>query len=98
MSEFKGTPGPWRFVFETGYTNVYADNGKKLICEGVVPTPGVGDLDANARLIESAPDLLAALQTMTQMWQSYIPPDSYDGHAAEAYRRASAAIEKATGK
>lgn len=44
----------------------------------------------------ATPGLLAALQTMRDMWHAYIVPDNYDGHAAAAYRAANEAIEKAT--
>jgi hypothetical protein len=57
-----------------------------------------GRLVARAWLAErdSHAVTLAALKAMSAMWEAYIPPDNYDGHAAQAQRDAVAAILKAT--
>ena len=60
------TPGPWVVhsragQHEDGFAPIYAD-GKQVACaESTVPDAQV---DANARLISAAPDLLAALQEL----------------------------------
>lgn len=86
MSKPKHAPGPWRYVFEADGTAVYSAD-KKLVCVGVMPTIGVGDVDANARLIEAAPDLLAACQFVL---------DNAGGPPADMLSRIRAAVKKAT--
>lgn len=72
MSEFKGTPGPWR-VDETvalGAYGVWTDVADRLeenpiqVCRFNVrdTIPTQEERGANARLIAAAPDLLAACQ------------------------------------
>ena len=57
-----------------------------------------GEADANARLIASAPTMLAALTAAESVMRSHIMPEHFDGHAAKALEQVRAAIAKATGK
>jgi hypothetical protein len=52
---------------------------------------------ANARLISAAPDLLAALQYVTDILSSSVAPDDYEPFR-KCVSQARAAISKATGE
>ena len=90
------TPGPWARIIADGYTvrhpQIYSDKGP------VANATWLGDgrideLNANARLIAAAPDLLAALRGLR---------DAFIGTSvevqADAMRAARAAINKAVGQ
>ena len=101
MAKTTHTPGPWRI---TG-PNIRADTelGTGALIATVehhwhtrqpyakFETSGT-ELDANARLIASAPDLLQALREMMREFEP-----STGGAAVDAIVLARAAIEKATG-
>lgn len=74
------TPGPWRYNSESG-----------AIETDTVMVAALGSVneEANARLIEQAPELLGALRAL-------IEDPSDDNHVA--WRRARAAIAKAEGR
>lgn len=91
MSEH--TPKPWRISDHGDGTSLIYGTGGVDIAD----TRSSANQKANARLIAAAPDLLAALKTMSAMWHAYVGPDNYDGHAAKAFSDAVAAIQKATG-
>jgi len=97
------TPGPW--TADTGDhegTDVltgYHDN-----CYGVMATihnqpgedmPGTVEV-ANARLIAAAPELLAALELMVDMFERHINGQEGPDDAADRWDAARAAIDKAT--
>lgn len=68
MNTFKGSKGPW-CVADTGSTYAYIDddfglNGGRDYFLAEVTHGDPEELKANATLIASAPDLLAALQHM----------------------------------
>ena len=82
MGEFVGTPGPWR--------HCDASDGSEYV-------PAIDRRMANARLIESAPDLLAALAEVLGCWQQEANEgDGIAEHNLPAAHRAVAAIRKAT--
>lgn len=58
--------------------------------------PGVGDPEANARLIAAAPDLLAALKRLVEVNETEAGDDVRQW--AAAMQAAHEAIEKATGE
>lgn len=60
MAEFKGTKGKWEVVVqnETG-SLITGMNGNETIC---TVWGNVDEFEANAQLIEAAPDLLEAIQ------------------------------------
>lgn len=63
MSDFKGTPGPWRYSDTWG--DVKAGSGR-LIAELIVN----GDQDANGNLVAAAPELLEACLRMRNQLQA----------------------------
>lgn len=92
----KHTPGPWNRIIADGYTvrhpQIYSDTGP------VANATWLGDgrldeLNANARLIAAAPELLEALRGLR---------DAFLGTSvevqADAMRAARAAIAKAGGE
>jgi hypothetical protein len=97
------TPGPWSFSDNTNmasgkthYTVYSNDDGysRLVICD----TPYVKNFkhhEANARLIAAAPELLEALEDVTDQMESIMRVSgfSYDGGPLNAAR---AAIRKAT--
>jgi hypothetical protein len=98
MADSKHTPGPWH-VGKTAPCIVYDDNGW-----GVANTVNhdryVYAMQANARLIAAAPDMLAALQAILQGVKH---DDTGDGYAeivlsTDDARTARAAVAKATGE
>ena len=104
MSKF--TPGPWKVGRHLGSRQEVrlihydaADKGQGIpIIEGAVT-------ESNARLIASAPDLLAALQSVWLWMENQADAQSKGGHATfdlmklrEQRDIASAAIAKATGE
>ena len=94
--ETKHTPGPWETPGEDGGERVicYQDStGKRRTLAHVYDGEEFGSMEANARLIAAAPELLAALQRSLNWLSSY----SGDG-ALGAYEQARAAIAKASGR
>lgn len=87
--EHKHTPGPW---FENGVTVM---TGQTSLAHVLNPYKGVvrarDRVEANARLMAAAPELLEALQDMLVL-QAGISADPQD-----TLQRARAAIEKAIG-
>ena len=93
MMSTKHTPGPWRVSY-TNFSEVQADNGALIAkCDKL---NGLVNLQANARLIAAAPELLQELKNIanakTAEWDD---PTDFE---AWAKSRARAAIAKATGK
>jgi len=96
----KYTPGPWAFIVPDGvsvrHPQVYSDTGP--ICNATWLGDGrLKELEANARLIAAAPDLLEALIAMVEIAEltiGWLPtPPSADGPLIKA----RAVITKATG-
>lgn len=86
------TPGPWRVGGSTGLHNQTAIN------PAIGCAYGAGDeAAANARLIASAPELLAALQAAVEMYGKPGGPWNVPGSAGSWIALARAAIAKATG-
>jgi hypothetical protein len=87
------TPGPWK-IAATGHVVTAADYSR--ICR-VEQLPGMDsrEIDANARLIAAAPELLDALQNIVNSLTLAGPPEL----ACQQYQldTARAAIAKATG-
>ncbi len=101
----KHTPGPWTIVgadrFATGIWGPKA--------EDVVPATSAPMLQANARLIAAAPDLLEALKVLHAAGNTVSPLSGDYGNASvkavriagkfmAAMEKAEAAIAKAEGK
>jgi hypothetical protein len=95
----KHTPGPWKRGIVSDSCSTGGDiayiwpesNGHTLArVQG-------GNVTANSLLISAAPDLLAALQYVTDILSSSIAPDDYEPFRA-CISQARAAISKATGE
>ena len=96
--EAKHTPGPWKFGKEltarSGEWLVSFDAGSKGRGIAIAETrTGPGSEEANARLIASAPDLLAALDMARSL---LVDIEGYSVNGASV-RVIDAAIAKATG-
>jgi|688.fasta_scaffold591235_3 hypothetical protein len=89
------TPGPWFVGTKPGVWAgpvVKADGGNKGVAFVVGP-PAVDE--ANARLIASAPELLAALKRLLPLWEEAI---GYEADYMDMANFARAAIETAEGR
>lgn len=94
MTEFKGTPGPWR----TTPNGVVTSDSCQIAPVGETSRPAdmVGNFerwDADARLIAAAPELLEALELML----SHLG-EPHCGIWRDVQGRARAAIAKALGE
>lgn len=101
MSEFKGTPGPWKFeVTSTGrYEAVYYDESFHRYFS--VVGFGVDEAPENARLISAAPDLIEALLAIrdlkngTEMTYEDAYDSMFKSGGRDAWHTVDAAIAKA---
>lgn len=106
MTEAKHTPGPWHLE-EMGYnsSSYYirgsSESGDRLtIGKGAVahiPRSTVNPMEANARLIAAAPELLEALKAMIDAERVY-ESGVRSSEELAALEKAHAAITKATGR
>jgi hypothetical protein len=106
MADAKHTPGPWRYVDESDMTPeepfwIGAEHptcgfvSHACVRSGSTESDELGDLEANARLIAAAPELLEALKNLLcgctdGDGERWIPPRG-------CLDDAKAAIAKATG-
>ena len=91
----KHTPGPWAFCNDT----LCAAHGNYMHLGKWVESPGLGKAaEPNKRLIESAPELLAALQAIIEEAGPQYGNDDGPGCVNRMARIARAAIRKATGE
>lgn len=90
MKERKHTPGPW----EAFGGHVLEHSRRIRICQ-CDELPGQSDmeLNANAALIAAAPELLAALESLSEFADNHTPLHS----GALVWTEARSAIAKATG-
>lgn len=93
------TPGPWNCNHSSasGYDIVCSENSPTDVCVISRRDKTTGEIDANARLIAAAPELLAALETAYMALIGYLPAHRNDVTDA-AIGAARAAIAKATGE
>jgi len=64
MEKQKHTPGQWEVTHFDGRTQVFA--GRRMVVEGLYDEdnePTLEEVEANARLIAAAPELLEAIKT-----------------------------------
>lgn len=93
--EVKHTPGPWGI--QPGSSNPLIGSAEFTVAEVLDDCfPDTEQQKANAQLIAAAPDLLALCKKAEHL-MAYIPAENFDGHAADFFRRLSAAIKKAEG-
>ena len=95
------TPGPWEILTTNRKTYVVTNALSKPFVGQVIAGPTTcPDWESNARLIASAPDLLAALEAVTkdyvELVQSDYPP-SWDVEKNSEVIAARKAIAKAKG-
>lgn len=92
------TPGPWNCnrSSASGYDIVCSENSPTDVCVISRRDKTTGEIDANARLIAAAPELLAALETAYMALIGYLPAHRNDVTDA-AIGAARAAITKAKG-
>ena len=83
MSEFKGTKGKWEIEFDTASLQKHIKCGNKYIAE---VSFGNVENNSNAKLIESAPEMLGFLYSI----------ESSENTPAEYRRQAKQLIKKAT--
>ena len=83
MSEF--TPGPW--VVKGRFPHQYIMAGH--VC--IIQSFGGGSVEADARLLASAPELLEALEAIAATWD-------FTGFHGPLIKNAKAAIAKARGQ
>ena len=92
------TPGPW-FATKVSDYNKIACIGRAWNISTILPLADFGDVDADARLITAAPDLLAALQALVAELDGPGKPYSSDSYAPPHFiETARAAIAKATNR
>jgi hypothetical protein len=109
MQENTHTPGPWkrgRALANTGVTPIRAVNGGVVVAhishpkwgyEDCPQTPGAAE--ANASLIASAPDLLAALDGIMKWWmETPAFQEGTDEMPADLFDAARFAIAEAKGE
>lgn len=98
----KHTPGPWLIVDRTVYA--LTDDGKRNRFYAAVQDPftSFDELEANARLISAAPELLEALEGVMRMikWakENDDSPKSALSHFISSEPVFAVAIAKATGE
>jgi len=99
----KHTPAPWHVGIGNGEGSIFSDSGRTRLEDGGTTLYPIcsynrgwnADEDAaNARLIASAPDLLAALRECLTLLND---PDAEGSDALRVERQIIAAIAKATG-
>lgn len=96
----KHTPGPWRAACRRGYAGVFGGDANNGIAVADCRTVDV-DLPtatANAQLIAAAPDLLASLREMVDIFERRVNDEPGPDDAAERWDRARDAIKKAIGE
>jgi hypothetical protein len=107
----KHTPGPWFAdsggkIWRRDPSELYQNGGGVAGDEPLAWTyEGWSDeglqgypVEANARLIAAAPDLLEALEFMLSVFNETYPDVADDEEDREAWAKARAAIRKATGE
>lgn len=98
MSETKHTPGPWEVrIDDASMPRVAAGLFVIAIVYGTTPSRKgrAKDLDANARLIAAAPDLLDALQILTNEAQGFMSQALAETHGVTNMRVLSLRIDEA---
>jgi len=95
MSAGKHTPGPWKVRENGGLMKAVEANKDWLVYACGRDYMGREELEANARLIAAAPELLEALQEILSTMRK--PPSGSGGFHEFDIKAAERAIAKATG-
>lgn len=96
MKEFKGTKGEWFAARDANGLGIFTEREK--ICTLFEHRHSGEEVDANASLIVAAPELLKALLSITEYWNT--PQESnlsLNYHIEHSLRLAKKAINKALG-
>lgn len=102
MSEVKHTPGPWKAYpvsYDASAYYIFAKNTKDGRSPTVahIPRSTIQPMEANARLIAAAPELLEALQDLNrELVLSDVDLGYMESHFRPWLNKAYAAIAKAT--
>lgn len=93
----KHTPGPWG---QDKWGSLQTEGGQDVLLRGITTISAgsherIAEAEANTRLISAAPELLEALQDLDALRGPFPPSDEA---VEDAWRKASAAIAKATGQ
>ena len=101
MSEAKHTPGPWVIERPINHVGMVEIDGPSLTCRGFtiatdVDAQRAACIEADARLIAAAPDLLEALEWALDAWDTHNRTGDPMQGDWESY--AIAAIAKAKGE
>lgn len=93
------TPGPWALFHHKDSGARYIDSGSVQMQISRTSDAGAGDMDANARLIAAAPDLLGTLQDLHNRLSEAVQlgltaQEAYDSFYQEMVGEA---LSKATG-
>ena len=107
MSEFKGTKGEWTvdlflYTKDCGYIPIQStEKNRHWIAEvkgrHVNPNITQEEMMANAQLVAAAPDMLEALKSIVDYWNSPVDGSLYD-HIRHSLDLAEKTINKALGK
>lgn len=94
----KNTPGPW---FTTGWNNLSVNtivDGKEctITCPGGKPHATKEELQANAKLIAAAPDLLEACMLVNEILNTHFGVTGKEEGGNDAHDSIRKAIKKAT--
>ncbi len=102
-SKGKHTPGPWKYCPDA---RGYGKRAQRIIWGAKGPGYGAiaevsyfpsEEIEANARLIAAAPEMLAALESL-EAWSQECIPDDWEDDGYEFIRQAKQAISKAKGE
>jgi hypothetical protein len=99
MSQFKGTPGPWRLeiTHDMERINIHAPEMMQLATVRRFRSGWpIGETEANARLIAAAPDLLQACELLLAVYAPLYSPTENTDAFSSAVIKARGAITKAT--
>ena len=89
MADLKHTPGPWYYVNYGGFFSIQSEDGYS---DSDVLSESITDkAEDNARLAAAAPELLEALNGLTEYFEWLIKDPNF-----HEYKKAKAAIKKAT--
>lgn len=105
MEDQKHTPGPWKVYGAAEELVIHAGEEREVIT--IIPrfitSEGIGGIkkkEANANLIAAAPELLEALEELSNEFKSLYSISlmkKYEVEDNDAYRKAISIIKKATG-
>lgn len=101
MSEFKGTPGPWLNAGRSAGSHIHADKGEVAWLRSYIGIDDDKEIEANARLIAAAPELLEALiaaKKVCDVAAQMTGCRSDDDFVWGAQKKIDAAIAKALGE